>query len=145
MVDDRGHRVLPHTADAVIEAWGSTAAACYAEAVAAFVDVFAIVDADQAKAGGSTHQSFVIGAGDPPRLLVLLLEEVLGHLDADGLVPIGVEVATRDPGHLSGTFTMVPLDRVELVGSTPKGVSYDQLELGPRGDGSWRCHAVVDV
>ena len=145
MVDDRGHRVLPHTADAVIEAWGPTAADCYAEAVAAFVEVFATVHPDQARTEGTTHQSFVVGAGDPPRLLILLLEEVLGHLDAEGLVPVAVEVTTRDLGRLSGTFTMVPIDRVELVGSTPKGVSYNQLELAPRADGSWRCHAVVDV
>lgn len=145
MVDDRGHRVLPHTADVVIEAWGSTAADCYAEAVTAFVDVFAAIGRDRSESDGTIRRRFDLHAGDRPRLLILLLEEVLGHLDAEGFVPLVVEVDTADTGRLSGTFRMVPLDRLELVGSTPKGVSYDQLEFAARGDGSWRCHAVVDV
>lgn len=135
---DRGHGVQAHTADVVIEAWGPTAAACYEEAAAAFVDVFAAVDAVEGSA-----EPFDVGPGRPADLLVLLLEEILFDADARGHVPIATEVEVRGD-HLVGRITAVPIEDVAIVGSIPKGVSYSDLEF-ERSDGGWRCRAVVDV
>jgi SHS2 domain-containing protein len=135
---DRGHRVRAHTADAVIEAWGPTAAACYEEAAAAFVEMFAVTDAVE-----GTEEPFDIGPGRPEDLLVLLLEEVLFDADARGHVPIGTEVEVRGD-HLVGRFTTVPIEELDIVGSVPKGISYSELELGPAEPG-WHCRATIDV
>ncbi len=135
----RGHAVRPHTADAVIEAWGPTSAACYEEAVAAFVDLFA--DVTDSPTGGLA--SFDVGPGRPDDLLVLLLEEVLLDADARGHVPTVTRVEVRGD-HLVGTFTLVATEDVQVVGSVPKGVSYHDLQFGP-DDAGWRCRATVDV
>ena len=135
---DRGHAVRAHTADAVIEAWGPTAAACYEEAAAAFVEMFAATDAVE----GSV-EPFDIGPGRPADLLVLLLEEVLFDADARGHVPIATEVEVRGD-HLVGRFTAVPIEELDITGSIPKGVSYSDLEFG-HGTEGWHCRATVDV
>lgn len=136
---DRGHAVRAHTADAVIEAWGPTAAACYEEAVGALVDVFA----DTRDVQGGATEPFEVGPGRPDDLLVLLLEDVLLAADARGHVPIAAAVDVRGD-HLVGTFTTVALEELDVIGAMPKGVSYSDLEFGPTESG-WRCRATVDV
>jgi SHS2 domain-containing protein len=136
---DRGHAVRAHTADAVIEAWAPTAAACYEEAAAAFVDIFA----DTASTPAGSAEAFDVGPGRPDDLLVLLLEEVLFAAEARGHVPIVTEVDVRGD-HLVGTFTSVPIEEVDIIGAIPKGVSYSELEFGATESG-WQCRAMVDV
>lgn len=136
---DRGHAVRAHTADTVIEAWGPTAAACYEEAAAAFVDVFADVDACPA----GSAEAFDVGPGRPDDLLVLLLEEMLFDADARGHVPTTTEVEVRGD-RLVGTFTTVPIEEVDVTGAIPKGVSYSDLEFGAI-EGGWHCRATIDV
>lgn len=136
----RGHRTRPHTADVRIEAWGPTAAACYEEAVAALVAVFA--DVTDAPAG--VPHPFAVGPGPPERLLVELLDEVLTALDADGLVPSAARVEPRGDT-LVGELVQVPVDTVQVTGSVAKGVSFEDLRIGPDARGRWRCRAIVDV
>ncbi len=136
---DRGHAVRAHTADAVIEAWGPTAAACYEEAAAAFLDVFV----DTSDAGEGSTEPFEVGPGSPEDLLVLLLEEVLFDAEARGHVPVVVEVEVRGD-RLAGRFAAVPIEEIDITGAIPKGVSYSDLEFGPT-DSGWRCRATVDV
>lgn len=136
---DRGHAVRAHTADAVIEAWGPTAAACYEEAATAFVDIFA--DTDACPAGSA--EAFDVGPGRPEDLLVLLLEEVLFDADARGHVPTVTELEVRGD-HLVGTFTSVQIEEVDITGAIPKGVSYSNLEFACTESG-WQCRATVDV
>lgn len=136
---DRGHAVRAHTADAVIEAWGPTAAACYEEAVDAFVDIFA--DADASPAGSA--EAFDVGPGQPEDLLVLLLEEVLFDADARGHVPTHTEVEVCGD-RLVGRFTTLAIEELDITGAIPKGVSYSDLEFCPTESG-WHCRATVDV
>lgn len=136
---ERGHAVRPHTADAVIEAWAPTAAACYEEAVAAFVDIFA----DTRGSPRGTPEAFDVGPGRADDLLVLLLEEVIVDAEARGHVPTVARVEVCGD-RLAGTFTSVSVEEVDVTGPIPKGVSYHDLEF-ERTDGGWRCHATVDV
>lgn len=136
----RGHAVLPHTADAAIEAWAPTAAGCYEEAVAAFVDLFAEIRPGHA---GKVVAVFDVGPGTPEVLLVLLLEEVFVDAEVRGRVPIITRVEVRGD-RLSGTFTLVPASQFDVVGSVPKGISFHDLEFGAAG-GGWRCRATIDV
>ncbi|HTN78905.1 MAG TPA: archease [Acidimicrobiales bacterium] len=139
MSADRGHAIRPHTADAVIEAWGPTAAACYEEAVAAFVDIFAETDASPP----GSAEAFDVGPGRPGELLVLLLEEVLFDAEARGHVPTVTEVEVRDD-RLVGRFSTVSIEELDITGAIPKGVSYSDLEFGATESG-WHCRAMVDV
>lgn len=136
---DRGHAILPHTADTVIEAWALTAGACYEEAIAAFVDIFA----DTVDSPAGAVATFDVGPGNPEDLLVLLLEEVLLSAEARGHVPTVTRVEVRGD-HLVGTFTSVSTEDLDITGAIPKGVSYQDLEFGPT-DSGWHCRAIVDV
>jgi SHS2 domain-containing protein len=136
---DRGHAVRAHTADAVIEAWGPTVVACYEEAAAAFVDVFA----DTSASGEGSPEAFEVGPGRPEDLLVLLLEEVLFDADARGHVPVTTHVELQGD-RLVGRFSTVPIEELDIIGAIPKGVSYSDLEFGPTEAG-WHCRATVDV
>lgn len=137
----RGHTAQPHTADAVIEAWGDTAAACYEEAVQALAGLFV----DIAKLGGQgpSHVFFEIGPDRPDRLLVRLLEESIACVDTQGLVPVGARVEATERG-LQGSFAVMPVDALEQIGPLPKGVSYHGLVFERTATG-WRCTATVDV
>ncbi len=136
---DRGHALRPHTADVRIEAWAPTEDACFEEVVAAVVAVFA----DVAGAPPGRTRPLRVGPGSPERLVVLLVDEVLASVDAEGLVPRAARLARRGD-ELAGELDLVPLDAVEATGSGVKGVSYQGLSFGPDGDG-WRCRATVDV
>lgn len=135
----RGHGVLPHTADVMIEAWAPTAAGCYEEAVGAMVDAFA--DVEGAVRTATVH--FEVGPGSPAELLVLLLEEVLAVLDIRGLVPVATRVALAGD-RLQGSFAVVPPGAVTITGSVPKGIAYHALVFEARDAGYW-CRATVDV
>ena len=135
----RGHAIGPHTADVVIEAWGPTAAACYEEAAAAFVDIFV----NSGHAAGGDSRAFDVGPGRPEDLLVLLLEELLFDVETRGQVAVATRVEPRGD-HLCGTFTFLPVEQLEVIGPLPKGVSYHDLEFGD-ADRTWRCRATVDV
>lgn len=143
----RGHAVRAHTADVRIEAWAPTAGACYEELVAAFVELFAGVDGTRGAADAAgERRTFDVGSGSPAGLAVLLLEDVLGLVDVEGLVPAETEVERCDGGRLTGVFRLVPIDAVELTGAVAKGISYEGLVFEPVGrDGPWHAEAIVDV
>lgn len=138
---DRGHRILPHTADLVLEAWGPSRTACMEEAVVALVGSFADTsDADTADP--------VALALDPAReddLLVALLEEVLYLVEVLGVVPSAAAVTERDDGGLGGFFDVVRIGDVEEVGAAPKAIARGDLRFGPDGNGRWSCRVTVDV
>lgn len=123
----------------LIEAWAPTAAACYEEAVAAFVDIFV----DKSRSPTGEPVAFDLGPGRPEDLLVLLLEEVLFNAETRGRVPASTRVEIQGD-RLMGAFTLVPVETPDVIGSIPKGVSYNGLVFGP-ADGRWCCRATVDV
>ncbi len=134
-----GHRARPHTADAVVEAWGRTRAECLEQAVAGLVAGFVgPADAEPEPA------ALEIEAEDDEELVVLLLEEVLYRIEVHGVVPVA---ATLDdtPTGVAGSFLVVPVSAAREVGAVPKAVSRSGLSLRPREDGGWWCRATIDV
>jgi SHS2 domain-containing protein len=136
-----GHRLVAHTADLIVEAWAQEWHTCLAEAVRALVESFADLPAgvDRADRGS---QAFEDGASDPEGQLVALLDEVIYLLDAEGVVPLDVEIDDTKGG-LRGQFTVVPVDAVTAVGPAPKAVSLHGLAV--HKDGGWLCRVLVDV
>lgn len=134
-----GHRIVPHTADLIIEAWAPTREGCLEQAVMALVSSFV----DARLAGGRVTIPFRVEARSGEEQLVALLEEILYLLDTRGVVPVGARLRVDDEG-VFGELDVVPAD-VELVGAVPKGVSRHALELRPVDGRGWCCRAVIDV
>ncbi len=136
----RGHRILPHTADLIIEAWGSSRVACLEEAVDALVQSFC--DAADPKATESVP--LAIESSSDLDLLVQLLDEVVYLVEVLGVVPIVTSIEEIEDGGVAGFFEVVPIGEVEATGAVPKGVSQHDLRFGIER-GRWTCRAVVDV
>lgn len=135
-----GHRMLPHTADLIIEAWAPTRVGCLEEAVRALVDSFARISA------GAPARPFPISIapGADDAMLVALLEEVMFVLDALGSVPIDVTLSETEDEGVTGVFGIAPVDALQTHGPAPKGVSLEGLVFG-QTDGGWSCEATIDV
>lgn len=133
-----GFRFLPHTADIRFEAWGATREECLAEAARALVAAFAEVSAAEPE---STRT--VEFGGTDEQLLLAVLDEIIYRLDAEGTVPLHVEVRLRGTGIALG-LANVPVSRAELTGATPKAVALHGLHIG-HDDRGWRCAATIDV
>ncbi|MFJ9680480.1 archease [Streptomyces sp. NPDC101194] len=139
-----GHCAVPHTADMRVEAWSPTAAGCIGEAVRAVVEGFA--DMSAAEFVGD-HEYAITSASDED-LLVSVLEEVVYRMDADGEIPLDVDVGEIRPAgdgrSLSVRFRMADARTVVPVGAVPKAVSLHDLQLRS-GPGGWACRVTLDV
>ncbi|HUI03434.1 MAG TPA: archease [Acidimicrobiales bacterium] len=135
-----GWRLLPHTADAIIEAWGPDRASCLGQALLGLVRSFAEVP------DSAATQLLPIAAppGGPEDVLVSLLEDLLYVVDVFSVVPLRFHLSETEGGGIAGDMEVVPADQVEVVGPVPKGVSYHGLSMAPH-DGGWRCHVLIDV
>lgn len=135
----RGHRILPHTADAIVEAWAPTKPACLEEAVVGLVALFAGID------GLAPEGEWPVSLPPAPddQLLVMLLEEVLAAVDVAGEVPVAAELDADGEG-VRGVLRTVPASVVDVHGAVPKAIAWSGLEFG-RSDGGWRCRFTVDV
>ena len=136
----KGHRLAPHTADCVVEAWAPELVPCLAEAMAGLVAVFA------EPVETATTRTVPVSAGPGPGsdLLVSLLEEVIYVTDVLGVVPVRFHLAETEDGGVAGDMEVVEAGDAVLVGPVPKVLSYNSLELSEH-DGTWRCRVVVDV
>ncbi len=135
-----GYRLLPHTADVMVEAWAPTREACLAEVVRGLVGVFADT------AGAVAVRSVALGLepASDEELLVRLLEEVIYLVEVDGLVPVDVAVGLEPDGGLAGRLEVVPLEPAMVIGPAPKAIAWSELEFARQGTG-WTCRATVDV
>lgn len=138
---DAGHRLVSHTADVIVEAWGPTRAACFGEAVRGLVASFAeTTDV----AASSRHEADLSAQHDDEDLLVDLLDEVIYLLDARGVVPVGGRFRDRDDGGLTAVFDVADVEAVRPAGAAPKATTYHGLEVLQQAD-RWRCRVTIDV
>jgi SHS2 domain-containing protein len=136
----RGHRVLPHTADVIIEAWGPSRLECLEEAVLALVDSFACVAVAATK-----PVPIELDEQADEALLVSLLDEVIYVIDVLGGVPANLALAQTEDGRVVGVIDLAPFSAVEIHGSPPKGVSLNELSITDEDKGRWSCRATIDV
>lgn len=132
----RGHRLVGHTADVIIEAWGPTRTACLEEALVAFIESFA-EPVDPQPRPVATLSVTVDGVDG-------LLEEVLFRMDTDGMLPALVTCADPGDGPFVCRLEMCPLQDFSITGAVPKAVSLSGLVFERRG-GGWWCRVLVDV
>jgi SHS2 domain-containing protein len=136
---ESGHRNVPHTADARIEAWAGSREQCVAEAVAAMVDGFADVSA--APPAGIVE--FHAGPATDPDLLVAVLDRVIYLIDTEGQLPVAADVRAGD-GTLDVRLRMAGPDGIQTVGAVPKAVSLHDLRFD-QGEAGWSCGVTLDV
>jgi SHS2 domain-containing protein len=135
-----GYRTVPHTADVRIEAWAPTREQCVAEAVAALVAAFAHWTGEEP----ADAVEFTVEAGANEDMLAAVLDEVIYRLDTTGQLPAGAQVRAAD-GDLRVQLQMTDVDRVDIVGATPKAVSFHDLRFEPDAGGGWSCGVTLDV
>lgn len=135
----RGHRLGPHTADCVIEAWAPDRLGCLTEALDALVASFARVPDPPVL----RSLPIDVSADGDAELLLELLQEVIYVVDVLGVVPVRFHLVEVEGG-VGGDMDVAPAADAELVGPVPKGVSWGGLAMGTAG-GAWRARAVVDV
>jgi SHS2 domain-containing protein len=135
-----GHRVVPHTADVIIEAWGTSRLECLEEAVRALVDSFARVAVAVTK-----PVPIELDEHADEALLVSLLDEVIYVIDVLGGVPANLALDQTEDGRVVGVIDLAPLSAVEVHGSPPKGVSLNELSISREDEGRWRCRVTIDV
>ena len=135
-----GHRLSPHTADWMVEAWGPDRLSCLVEALKALVEVFA----EPGEGAASFVEALSVDAAPDAEVLVALFEEVIYLADVLAVVPVKFDLAETEGGGVAGRIEVVPATATEPVGPVPKAVSYHDLQVVQEG-GAWRCRAVVDV
>lgn len=136
----RGHQLLPHTADLIVEAWGETFQACVEEATRGLVASFAELDA----AAVEQSTCYAIPAAAREEQLLLTLEEVVYLLDVRGAVPVTVRVAGTPDGGLTIELGLAAVAAARVVGPAPKAITRHGLRLTAQ-DGSWHVTVTVDV
>lgn len=135
-----GHRLVDHTADVIIEAWGPTRAACFAEALRGLVGSFT----ETAGVAPTRSYETSLDADDDEDLLVDLLDEVIYLLDARNVVPVGGNLTDRDSGGLDVRLELASAGDVRPAGAVPKATTYHQLDV-THTDAGWHCRATIDV
>jgi protein archease len=134
-----GHRSVPHTADARVEAWAPTRERCVAEAIAALVDAFV----DVSRAQPAAREDFQVPPGPDEDMLVAVLDRVVYLIDVTGQVPVTAEVSAADGG-LGVRLGMADPQSVEVTGAAPKAVSLHELRFAP-DEAGWSCAVTLDV
>jgi protein archease len=140
-VERQGHRTVPHTADLRIEAWAPTREECLAEALRGLVDSFAAVAGVPPLRTARRH----LAADSDEDLLVAAVDEVIYRLDADGVIPVTVEVTRAHDGGVDLVLSLADIGEVETVGAAPKAASLNDLRCAADPAGRWSCGVTVDV
>lgn len=136
---ERGHRVLPHTADVILEAWGPDLASCCEEAVSALTGEY--VEAGTAGAVG--RRQVHLRPASPESMVLNVLEEVIFTLDTAEAVPVRAVVTTAADGGLDVDLALAAREAVSATGAVPKAVARSlHLDSQP---GIVRCRFLVDV
>ena len=137
-----GHRVVPHTADCIIEAWGPDRASCITGALTALVEGFA----ETGEVSVTQALPLSAGPGGAEDELVSLLEDVICSVEVLSVVPVRFHLCETEDGGLAGDMEVVPAGETNPVGPVPKGVSYHELSMAEdEAEGGWRCRVLVDV
>lgn len=137
-----GFKVVEHTADVAIEAYGGSLAELFAQAARGMYSVMGNLDAVEERKSCSV----IAGAADRERLLTVWLLELLFLTETEGLLFSRFDVELQeDDTALNATAYGEPIDieRHEL-GPEVKAVTRHRLEVAAV-DGGYRASVVFDI
>jgi SHS2 domain-containing protein len=134
----RGHRLLPHTADVIVEAWGSDVLACAEEAAQALIDI--CVSGDPEEAAGTWASTFDV---PPVELVRSVLEEVVFALDTSEVAPVSAHLDRSVDSGITLRLGLASPESVRFTGAAPKAIV--MMDPEPTGTDLVRCRFIVDV
>lgn len=134
-----GRRILEHTADVGVEAWGRSLSEVFKEAAVGMAEIAGVWSPGD---GGERHE-IALESGDTESLLVDWLSELLWLHDAQRVAFAGFEVEV-DPPRLRATVRTVPLGEEPPEGTQVKAVTYHQLMVERTPDG-YRARVFLDI
>jgi len=85
-----------------------------------------------------------VTAGSDADLLASAAEEVIYVLDAEGEIPVSLQVRPGEAGVVL-VLALAPIDAVEVTGAVPKAVSFHGLRCEPDAARRWSATMIVDV
>lgn len=141
MVDDStgGHRLLPHTADVIVEAWGVDELTCAEEAARGLLEL-CVSGVPEPEAGLWMSEVAV----SQPDVVRSVLDDVVFALDTSECVPVSAHVDRTADSRVMLSLGLARRDSVRLTGAAPKAIVMMAPEpTGP--DGLSRCCFIVDV
>lgn len=126
-----GYRVFDHTADVGLEAWGLSPSEAFAAAARGMVAIMLGQDPLEWSGNGAPCEFDVnIEGADWEELLVNWLAEILFHVEVDGFVPRGIEIAECAPPRCRSFLSGVCAEESGSFGGVGiKAVTYHQLKL----------------
>jgi SHS2 domain-containing protein len=134
------YRVIPHTADTGIEAYGESREALIANAAAG---MFGLMYGASAAPDPDRQVVFTIGSSTDEDLLVDVLAELLYLSEAEDVAFSRFDVARAEGRAVQVTARGHPSAGIDLSGPPVKAVTYHGLEV-EHGDG-WRARIIFDV
>jgi SHS2 domain-containing protein len=135
-----GYRLLSHTADVALAAWGQSLGDAFAEAVRGLV----AVTFDPRTIRKVEERTVTLTGESPTRLLVALLQEVVYLFDAEGFVPCRATIKIEDTSldaHLSGE--QFDPTRHERIGPGVKAITYHEAKVDPGPPA--RLRVILDI
>jgi len=105
------------------------------------VDSFAVVAA--ARPRRTAERRFIAGSDED--LLVAIIDEVIYRLDADGEIPVTVDVRPAPDGGVVLAMQLADVGEAEITGAAPKAATLHDLRCAPGPAGQWSCGITIDV
>lgn len=134
-----GHRLLPHTADVIVEAWGSDHLACAEQAAQALIEI--CVSGTPDSAAGVWVSTFTVA---PRELVRTVLEEVVFALDTSELTPVSAHLDRAADSAVTLNLGLARPESVRVTGAAPKAIVMMPPDpTGPKPPA--RCRFIVDV
>ncbi|MDH7601620.1 MAG: archease [Armatimonadota bacterium] len=139
----REHRfeVVEHTADVGVVGIGNSMAEAFENCAYGMFSQMAELE----KYAPEVHKQIVVVGSDNEELLQKFLTELLVMFDADGLLPLDVEITELSCGRLSAWVDAKKIDEtIEWLGPQIKAVTYHQMSIEEH-NGEWRAKVIFDV
>lgn len=137
-----GFRILAHTADVGLEAWGPDRATAFVQAA---VGMFSLM-ADRRRVRPLQCRRIAVQAPDRQALLVAWLTELLYHVDTERLLFRDAAIESITDTGLEATARGEPADeqRHQLKAAV-KAATYHQLNVEQQDGAGWRVRVYLDV
>jgi SHS2 domain-containing protein len=133
------YKILEHKADLKIKVFGKTKEELFENAM---VGMFEAAKYEMTKQLASKRLTIKIKSIDLPSLLVDFLSEILYLAETKKLVFKKVEFKKFSENEIEANLTGNPLKR---MGVHIKGVTYHELDICQKKDGTWQATILFDI
>lgn len=135
------YRILAHTADTGLEVEADTLGSLFEWAGRGMFELmFDLGGVDAARSIEVRVESSQVD-----ELLVDVLSELLYVAESADVVPCRFVATEATATHVALAVGVVPVETAVLIGPPIKAVTYHDLSVERRSDGTWMAHVVFDV